>query len=323
MMSSEPSDRTGGALSAGKARTQAVPRAGAEEKPSLFAALKLAFKNFREHNMTDRGASLTYYLVMSLFPALLVAVSLLGFFGQQSLVTDATKYLQDAGAPDSVTKIVESSLGSIVNSSSSKALIPLLIGVVLGLNSASGAYGAAGRSLNVAFGEPEERGFVKKKGTQVINTLIVILLALVAMACVIVGGGLAVDIFGAIGLGDTAGEIWRYARWLVALVVVMLMFGIIYAFAPDIPNEKFRFISPGAVFAVILWIVASILFFFYVSNFSNYNATYGAFAGAVIFLLWLYVTSLAFLLGGELNAVYERYEHGKDKTATVEAGDEA
>ena len=323
MMSSEPSDRTGGALSAGKARTQADRRAAADEKPSLFAALKLAFKNFREHNMTDRGASLTYYLVMSLFPALLVAVSLLGLFGQESLVTDATKYLEDAGAPASVTNIVETSLSSIVNSSSGKALIPLIIGVVLGLNSASGAYGAAGRALNVAFGEPEERGFIKKKGTQIINTLIVILLALIAMVCVIVGGGLAVDIFGAIGLGDTAGEIWRYARWIVALLVVMLMFGIIYAFAPDIPNEKFRFISPGAVFAVILWIVASVLFFFYVSNFSNYNATYGAFAGAVIFLLWLYVTSLAFLMGGELNAVYERYERGKDKTATVEAGDEA
>jgi membrane protein len=323
MMSSEPSDRTGGAVSAGKARTHAARREGAGEKPSLFAALKLAFKNFREHNMTDRGASLTYYLVMSLFPALLVAVSLLGLFGQQSLVSDATKYLQDAGAPESVTSIVETSLSSIVNSSSGKALIPLIIGVALGLNSASGAYGAAGRALNVAFGEPEERGFIKKKGTQIINTLIVILLALVALVCVIVGGGLAVDIFGAIGLGDTAGEIWRYARWLVALVVVMLMFGIIYAFAPDIPNEKFRFISPGAVFAVILWIVASVLFFFYVSNFSNYNATYGAFAGAVIFLLWLYVTSLAFLMGGELNAVYERYERGKDKTATVEAGAEA
>lgn len=322
-MTSEPSDRTGGALSAGQARTQAERRADADEKPPLLAALKLAFKNFRAHNMTDRGASLTYYLVMSLFPALLVAVSLLGLFGQQSLVTDATKYLQDAGAPDSVTNIVETSLSSIVNSSSGKALIPLLIGVALGLNSASGAYGAAGRALNVAFGESEERGFIKKKGSQIVNTMIVILLALVALVCVIVGGGLAVDIFGAIGLGDTAGEIWRFARWFAALVVVMLMFGIIYAFAPDIPNEKFRFISPGAVFAVILWIVASVLFFFYVSNFSNYNATYGAFAGAVIFLLWLYVTSLAFLLGGELNAVYERHERGKDKTATVEAGAEA
>jgi membrane protein len=306
-----------------EAGVQGRERASAGEKPSLFAALKLAFKNFREHNMTDRGAGLTYYLVMSLFPALLVIISLLGFFGQQSLVTDATKYLSDAGAPESVTSIVDSSLSSIVNSSSGKALIPLVIGVVLGLNSASGAYGAAGRSLNVAYGEPEERGFVKKKGTQLIFTLLVMVLAIVALVCVFVGGGLAVDIFGAIGLGDAVGEVWRYARWLVALAVVMLIFGIIYAFSPDLPDEKFRWISPGAVFAVILWIIASVAFFFYVSNFSNYNATYGAFAGAVIFLLWLYVTSLVFLFGGELNAVYERMERGKPKTTTVESGAEA
>jgi membrane protein len=293
------------------------------EKPSLFEALKLALKNFSKHNMTDRGAALTYYLVMSLFPALLVAVSLLGFFGAQSMVTDATKYLKDAGAPQSVVGIVESSLKSIVSSSSGKALIPLIIGIALGLNSASGAYGAAGRALNVAFGEPEERGFVKKKGTQIFFTLVVIVLALITLVSVFLGGSVAKDLFGTIGLGDAVGSVWIYARWLVALVSTMLLFGIIYAFAPDIPNEKFRFISPGAFLAVVVWIIASVAFFFYVSNFSNYNATYGAFAGAVIFLLWLYVTSLVFLLGGELNAVYERFERGKDRTATVESGAES
>jgi len=306
-----------------EARDERVQRARAGEKPSLFEALKLAFANFREHNMTDRGAGLTYFLVMSLFPALLVAVSLLGFFGAQSIITDSVGYLRDAGAPQQVVGIVETSLASIINSSSGKALLPLAIGVLLGLNSASGAYGAAGRALNVAFGEPEKRGFVKKKGTQLLFTLVVIVLALVTLASVFLGGGLAVDVFGAIGLGETFGEVWRYARWLVALASTMLIFGIIYAFAPDIPSEKFRFISPGAVVAVLLWIVASIAFFFYVANFSNYNATYGAFAGAVIFLLWIYVTSLAFLFGGELNAVYERLERGKPKSATVEAGDEA
>jgi len=294
------------------------------EKPSLFEALKLAAKNFSKHNMTDRGAALTYYLVMSLFPALLVAVSLLGFFGAQSMVTDATKYLKDAGAPESVVGIVESSLKSIVSSSSGKALIPLIIGIAIGLNSASGAYGAAGRALNVAFGEPEERGFVKKKGTQIFFTLIVIVLALITLVSVFLGGGVAKSLLGStLGLGDAVGSVWVYARWLVALVSTMLLFAIIYAFAPDIPKEKFKFISPGAVLAVIVWIIASAAFFFYVSNFSNYNATYGAFAGAVIFLLWLYVTSLVFLLGGELNAVYERFERGKDRTATIESGAES
>ena len=295
----------------------------AEKKPSLPAALKLAFKNFREHNMTDRGGALTYFLVMSLFPALLVGVSLLGFFGAQSIVIDATKYLRDAGAPPSVVDIVNSSLESIVNASNGKALLPLIVGLALGLNAASGAYGAAGRALNVAFGEPEKRGFVKKKGTQIVFTLLVIVLALITLASVFVGGSVAVDLFGAVGIGEAVGEVWRYARWAVALVSTMLIFGVIYAFAPDIPNEKFRFISPGAAVAVILWILASVAFFFYVSNFADYNATYGAFAGAVVLLLWLYVTSLAFLLGGELNAVYERAERGKPASDTVESGDEA
>ena len=311
------------AVSTDDARRQDYEAERRADKPSVFPALKLAFGNFRAHNMTDRGASLTYYLVMSIFPALLVAVSLLGIFGAQSIVTDATKYLEDAGAPASVTNIVNSALSSIIDSSSGKALIPLIIGVVLGLNSASAAYGAAGRALNVAYAEPEERGFVKKKGTQLIFTAIVIVLGLITLVCVFVGGGLASDIFGAIGLGDTAGDVWRFARWAVALVLVTLIFAIIYTFAPDIPEAKFRWISPGAVLAVIVWILASVAFFFYVSNFSSYNATYGAFAGAVVFLLWLYVTSLAFLFGGEFNAVYERFARGKPKTATVEAGDEA
>jgi membrane protein len=322
MENSSASDAVG-ARSSAELRRDPTEETGGGEKPSLFPALKLAFKNFREHNMTDRGGGLTYFLVMSLFPALLVGVSLLGLFGQQTIVTDATKYLQDAGAPDDVLNIVNSSLDSIVSSSNSKALLPLVIGLLLGLNAASGAYGAAGRALNVAFGEPEQRGFVKKKGTQILFTLVVILLGLITLVCVLVGGSVAVDLFGAIGLGEAVGEVWRYGRWLVALLSTMLIFGIVYAFAPDIPNEKFRFITPGAVVAVILWILASVAFFFYVSNFSNYNATYGAFAGAVILLLWLYVTSLVFLLGGELNAVYERVEQGKPKTSTVEAGDEA
>jgi membrane protein len=123
MENSSASDAVGARASA-ELRRDPTEETGGGEKPSLFPALKLAFKNFREHNMTDRGGGLTYFLVMSLFPALLVGVSLLGLFGQQTIVTDATKYLQDAGAPDDVLNIVNSSLDSIVSSSNSKALLP-------------------------------------------------------------------------------------------------------------------------------------------------------------------------------------------------------
>jgi len=312
-----------GADSIDDATGPAARQARAGEKPGLFAALKLAFKNFREHNMTDRGAALTYFLVMSLFPALLVGVSLLGFFGAQSTITDSVTYLRDAGAPPEIVGTVRSALDNLINQSSGKALLPLILGIVLGLNAASGAFGAAGRALNVAFDEDEDRGFVKKKGTQIGFTAVVIVLAVISLVSVLLGGGVATDLFGAIGLGEVMGTIWTFARWPIAIVSTMLIFGIIYAFAPDIRNEKFRFISPGAVAGVLIWIIASALFFLYVRNFSNYSATYGSFATPIILLLWLYVTSLAFLFGGELNAVYERLQHGKPKTKTVESGQEA
>lgn len=312
-----------GATSIDDARGREATDARSGEKPGFFSAAKLAFTNFRQHNMTDRGAALTYFLVMSIFPVFLVAISLLGLFGQASTVTSAVGYLKSAGAPPGIVQVIGSSLTSITSASAGKALLPAIIGVVIALNGASGAFGGAGRALNVAFGEAEERGFVKKKGTQLIFTLACILLGIVALVSVFVGGKVAVDLFGYIGLGSTVGQIWTYARWIVALLATMLIFGIVYAFAPDIPKEKFRFISPGAIVAVLLWIVLSAAFFFYVQNFSNYSATYGAFATPVVLLLWLYLTSLAFLFGGELNGVYERMDRGKPKTATVEAGDEA
>jgi membrane protein len=135
---------------------------------------------------------------------------------------------------------------------------------------------------------------------------VVIVLGLVALVSVLLGGDVAKDLFGTIGLGTTAGAVWTYARWGVALVAMIVVFAVIYAFAPDLTHRRFRWISPGSVLAVAIWLLASGLFFFYVSNFGNYGATYGAFAGAVILLLWLYITSIAFLLGGELNGTIER-----------------
>ena len=272
----------------------------------IGAALKQAFGMFRRHQMTDWAASMTYYLVMALFPGLLVAVSLLGLVGEQSMVTDATEYLRDAGAPASVVDAVRASLETLIETSGTKAGFALVIGLLIGINGASGAFAAAGRALNVVYAVEEDRGFVRRKLVDVAWTLVVIALGLVAMVCVFLGGTVAKDLFGTIGLGTTAGEVWHYARWGVALAAMMLTFAIIYAFAPDLRHRRFRWISPGSALGVVIWLAASGAFFFYVSNFSNYGATYGAFAGAVILLLWLYITSIAFLLGGELNGAIER-----------------
>jgi membrane protein len=274
--------------------------------PPLFASLKRAFAMFQKHGMTDWGASMTYYLIMSLFPAILVVISLLGIFGQQSLVTDSVQYLKDANVPKETVDSVESALSGLVQSSGAKVGFGLIIGIALGINGASGAFGAAGRALNKVYAVDDDRGFVRKKVTDLGWTAVVLLLAIVAMVSVLLGGQVAKDLFGKIGLGETAGVVWLYARWVVALGAMMALFGIIYGFAPDLEVRKFRWITPGAVLAVVVWLIASAAFFFYVSNFGSYDATYGAFAGIIVLLLWLYISSLAFLLGGELNGEIER-----------------
>jgi membrane protein len=254
--------------------------------------------------MSDRAAGLTYYALMSLFPALLFAVAILGFFGQQGLITDAANYLRDAGAPSSVVDAVTGALKSAQNKRGT-AVGALVLGLATSLYGASGAFGAVGRALNVVWRVEEGRGFVRKKATDIVWTLLCLGLLLMTLVLVFLGGSLAADVFGAIGLGDTAAEIWNYIRWPLALCSMMLLYALIYYQAPNVEVRRFRLITSGTVFGVVTWILASAAFFIYVSNFSSYGATYGAFAGAVILLVWLYLSSSVMLLGAELNAVID------------------
>jgi membrane protein len=278
------------------------------ERSSLPDVAKRAVKSFLAHDMTDHAAALTYYAMMSLFPALLAMVSVLGLVGTPELVADAVKYARDNGADPSVTDAIEASLQSAISKSGGAVSFALVIGLAVSLYGASGAFGAVGRALNVVYGVDEDRGFVRKKAGNLFFTVLVILLAIVSLVSLFLGGGIAEDLFGTIGLGSTASTAWSYARWLVALGATILIYAIVFAYAPDISPRRFRWITPGAVVGVALWIVASAAFFFYVSNFSSYGATYGAFASAVVLLLWLYLTNLCLLLGGELNAELERSE---------------
>jgi membrane protein len=272
----------------------------------MLATLKRTFKKFQADEMTDRAASMTYYAMMSLFPALLAIVSLLGLLGSQSLVGDAVKYASDHGAPSEVTDALHASLSSTINSAGGKVGTALVLGIVLAIYGAAGAFGGAGRALNAVYGVEESRGFLYHKVTDIAWTLIAIVLVIVALFSIFTGGGLAGDVFGLVGLGDTAVSIWGVARWFVAIAAVLLVYAVAFAFAPDIEPRRLRWISPGAITGVLIWLVASAGFFLYVSNFGKYGATYGAFAGAVILLLWLYLSNLAFLFGAELNAEFER-----------------
>jgi membrane protein len=274
----------------------------------MFGTVKRTFAKFQADGMTDHAASLTYYVMMSLFPALLVGISLLGLLGNQSLVTDAVGYARDHGAPAEVANALRAALSSTVKSAGGAVSGALVLGILFALYGASGAFGGAGRALNAVYGAQETRGFVRHKLADIAWTLVVIVLSVVALFSLFLGSGLARDLFGVIGLGDTAVQIWGYARWLVAIAAVMLIYAIGYTFAPNVEPRRLRWITPGAAAGVLIWIVASVGFFFYVSNFGKYSATYGAFAGAVILLLWLYLSNIAFLFGAELNAERER-EH--------------
>jgi membrane protein len=276
----------------------------------LHQVVVRAGKSFLAHQMTDRAATLTYYAMMSLFPALLVGVTLLGLVGQQGLVTDATNYLLDHGVDPSTASVVRRVLQNLVNTSSGALGVTLVISVALGLNGASGAFGASGRALNVVYGAEESRGMVRRKLTDVAATLAVIVLFAVVLAAVFLGGQIAHDLFGKIGLGSTAASIWSYARWPVALVAATVAYGVVYGMAPDIEPRKVRWLTPGAVVGVVLWIALSLGFSIYVRNFSSYGAAYGAFGAAIVLLLWLYLSANAFLFGAELNAELERSVEG-------------
>ena len=272
----------------------------------MFATVKRTFGKFQADTMTDHAAAMTYFVMMSLFPALLVGVSLLGLLGDQSLVTDAVKYARDNGAPAEVADALKASLSATVENAGGAVSFALALGIAVAIYGASGAFGGAGRALNVVYGVEETRGFLRHKLADIGWTVVVILLSVIALFSVFLGGGLAKDLFGVIGLGDTAVSVWQVARWFAAIAAVVLIYSVTYTFAPNIQPRKLRWITPGAGAGVLIWLLASAGFFFYVSNFGKYGATYGAFAGAVILLLWLYLSNIAFLFGAELNAQRER-----------------
>jgi membrane protein len=277
-------------------------------RPALIPVLKRAFANFRAHEMTDHAGTLTYFAMMSLFPALLLAVTLLGLFGQQSLVTQASKYLLDHGADPATASVVSKALDRVINSSGGALGLSLVISIALALNGTSGAFAASGRALNVVYGVGEDRGVVRRKITDLATALVVIVLLLLVLVAVFTGGKIADEIFSKIGLGSTAQTVWSIARWPVALFAASVAYGLVYAFSPNVVPRRFRWISPGALLGVVLWILLSIAFGLYIQNFSSYGAAYGAFGAAIVLLLWLYLSANAFLFGGEFNAELERTE---------------
>jgi len=261
--------------------------------------------SFYDDQMTHHAAALTYYALMSLFPAVLLALSLLGLLGQYpETYNSIIGYLREV-APASVVDPLDRSLRGALQSKGTAATA-LAISVVVALYGTTGALEAARRALNVVFEVEGGRSFLRRKTIDVASTVVLMTLVLVSLVMAFVGGRFAEDLLGFIGLGSTAAHIWNIARWPGAVATAMLVFAFIYYVTPDVQQRSFRWVTPGAVVGVLLWLAASFGLSTYVSKVADVGAIYGAFAGAIVLVAWLWLTNVALLLGAELNAEIER-----------------
>jgi membrane protein len=265
-----------------------------------------AGRSFYDDQMTHHAAALTYYALMSLFPALLLAVSLLGLVGQYPATYDAIiGYLRDVVPPSALSPL-DSSLRAALRSKGTAATA-LTISVVVTLYGTTGLLEAARRALNVVHGVRAGRSFLRRKATDVASTVVLMALVLVSLVMVFVGGSFAEDLLGFLGLGPAVAQVWDIARWPAALAVAMLVFAFVYYVTPDVEQGSFRQVTSGAAVGVLLWLVASAGFSLYVSRIADVGALYGAFAGAILLVAWLWLTNVALLFGAELNAAIARH----------------
>jgi membrane protein len=271
-----------------------------------IAVVGRSLKAFYDDQMTHHAAALTYYALMSLFPAVLLALSLLGLIGQYPETYDAiVHYLRDV-APTSVVDPVDRSLRAAFQSKGT-ATTTLIIGIVVAFYGMTGALEATRRALNVVFElEGTGRSFLRRKTIDVLLALVLMVLVLASLVMVFVGGRVGRDLLGFVGLGSTGADIWSVARWPGAVLVATLVFALIYYVTPDVKPRGFRWITPGAGVGVVLWLLASVGLSQYVSRVADVGAVYGTFTAAILLVAWLWLTNVALLYGAELNAEIER-----------------
>jgi membrane protein len=292
----------------GEKTTPPPPHAGPEgptrlPRGALWKAVKRSVKEFLEDNLTDWSAALTYYGVLSIFPGLLVLVSVLGLLGPSAI----QPLLDNVGqiAPGPVRIILENAANSLEQSQQT-AGITVIIGLALAVWSASGYVAAFMRASNAIYDVPEGRPIWKTVPIRIGVTLVTGVLLVVSAVIVVLTGEVAEQLGRALGVESVLVTTWSIAKWPVLVVLVSLMFAILYWASPNARQGGFRWITPGGLVAVLLWIAASAAFGVYVANFASYNKTYGTLAGVIVFLIWLWISNLAVLFGAELDAELER-----------------
>ena len=270
---------------------------------SWRAVVRRTVKEFQDDQLPDRAAALTYYGVLSLFPALLVLVSLLGVVGQHA--TD--KILDNIGdlAPGPARDILHDAVVQLGDSGGTGSVLAI-VGLLAALWSASGYVAAFIRAANAVYDLPEGRPVWKVTPLRLVLTVTLMLMLAASALIVVFTGPLAERAGTTIGLGDAAITVWDIAKWPVLLLLVVLMIALLYWAAPNVRGRGFRWVSPGSVVATVIWLAASAGFALYAANFGSYNKTYGTLAGAIVFLVWLWLSNLAILLGLEFDAELAR-----------------
>ena len=270
-----------------------------------WATLKRTAREFREDNLTDWAAALTYYGLLSLFPALIAMVSLLGIFGDPRTTTSSLTEIITAIGPESAAQTFEGPIDSIV-SNQRTAGFAFVLGLAVALWSASAYIGAFIRASNVIYETPEGRPFWKLRPLQLAVTLIMVVsMALLAVGLVLTGP-IVEAVAGPIGLSGTAVDVWSVAKWPAMAAIFILMVDLLYYASPNAKLRGFRCVTPGSLVAIVVWAIASAAFALYVANFGSYDKTYGTLGGLIALLVWLWIGNLAILFGHQLNSERER-----------------
>jgi membrane protein len=270
---------------------------------SWGGVLKRTLREFKEDNLTDLAAALTYYGILAIFPAVIALISIVGLVGSsatQTLINNLDKL-----APGTARTVFTNAINGLDKSRGAAGVL-FIVGIAGALWSASGYVAAFMRASNRIYDIEEGRPFWMTIPVRLAVTVTMLVLLAISAFAVVITGGLAGKVGDLIGVGGTAVQVWDIVKWPALLVVVSFMFSILYWASPNVKHPSFRWISPGGVLAVATWVIASGLFALYVSNFGSYNKTYGALAGVIIFLVWLWISNIAILLGAEFNAELER-----------------
>jgi membrane protein len=278
---------------------------GVERNPGAWATLKRTGAEFMEDNLTDWAAALTYYGLLSLFPARIALVSLLGLFGDPRSTTQSLTEIITSIGPESAAETFAGPIESLTESRGT-AGVTFFLGLGVALWSASGYVGAFMRASNVIYETPEGRPFWKLRPLQIAVTLAMILMTVFLALGLVLTGPIVDAVAGPIGIGDTAVTIWNIAKWPVMAGVFLLMVAVLYYASPNVKLRAFRWVTPGSLVAIVVWVIASALFAFYVANFGSYDKTYGTLGGLIALLVWFWISNLAILFGHQLNAERER-----------------